>query len=110
KAQGLGLMVRLLAEVRTHDSATLAQRLGGGVMSELRFQQLMRAEGDERDVLLHRAILIAERRCNVAALAWDLRDWNDKTRTTWCFHYFGADAPSDSLSDSETDAFRETTQ
>lgn len=110
QAQGLGRMVRLLAEVRTHDSATLAQRLGGGVLSELRFQRLMRAEGEERDALLRRAVQMAERQCNVAALARDLWSWGDETRTRWCFHYFGADAPSDSAPDSPSDAFRETTQ
>jgi len=102
KADRLARMVRILAELREHDSATLAQRLGGGVLSDLRFQRLMRADGDERDALLRRAISIADRRGNVAALANDIWVWDDSVRTRWCFHYFGADAPSED--------FKETTQ
>lgn len=102
QAEDLARLVRLLAEIREHDSAPLARRLGDGVLSELRFQRLMRAEGEERDALLRRAIAMAERRCNVAALATDLWRWDDATRTRWCFHYFGAEAP--------VDAVKETTE
>ena len=102
QAGRLARMVRILAELREHDGATLAQQLGGGVLSDLRFQRLMRAEGDERDALMRRAISIADRRCNLAALANDIWVWDDATRTRWCFHYFGADAPSED--------FKETTQ
>lgn len=98
-AQALDLMrlACLLAEVREHDGVTLARRLGGTepVMSNLRFQRLMRAESDELTVLLRRAIIMADRRCNVAALANDLLHW-EAARPRWCFHYFGADAPLDS--------------
>jgi CRISPR system Cascade subunit CasB len=97
QAETLARMVRLLAEVRDHDATPLAQRLGNGVLSELRFQRLMRAQGEERDALMRRVITMAERRCNVAALAKDLWVWDDATRTRWCFHYFGAEAPSDAV-------------
>lgn len=97
QAEKLARLVRVLAEVRDHDNATLASRLGGDVMSDLRFQRLMRAQGAERDALLRRAISMAERRCNVAAIAKDVWDWDDKARARWCFHYYGADAPSDLL-------------
>ncbi|TCO73393.1 type I-E CRISPR-associated protein Cse2/CasB [Rhodovulum euryhalinum] len=88
----------LLAELREHDGATLARRLGGAepVLSNLRFQRLMRAEGEELTALLRRAITMADRRCNVAALANDLLHW-EAARPRWCFHYFGADAPKDEL-------------
>lgn len=88
----------LLAELREHDGATLARRLGGAepVLSNLRFQRLMRAEGEELTALLRRAITMADRRCNVAALANDLLHW-EAARSRWCFHYFGADAPKDEL-------------
>ena len=84
----------LLAEIREHDPSTLAQRLGGDnpVLSPLRFQRLLRAEGVELTDQLRRAIIMAERRCNVAALASDILHW-EAARPRWCFHYFGADAP-----------------
>lgn len=89
-------MVRLLAELRTHDSALLARRIGGSdpLLSELRFQRLLRAEDDEMEDLMRRAILVADRRCNVAALAGDLLFWGDAVRQRWCFQYFGAEPPS----------------
>jgi len=82
--------------VREHGSMSLARRLGGPdpVLSHLRFQRLMRAQGDELTALMRRAIGMADRRCNVAALASDLLNW-EATRPRWCFHYFGADAPRD---------------
>lgn len=101
RAAELVRLVCLLAEVREHDSATLARRLGGGepVLSHLRFQRLMRAEGDELTGLMRRAIAMADHRCNVAALANDLLWW-EAARPRWCFHYFGADAPKDDAKES----------
>jgi len=98
----LARLVSLLAEVREHEGTPLARRLGGTepVLSPLRFQRLMRAEGEELTAQLRRAIVMAERQCNVAALAEDLLHWNEGTRTRWCFHYFGANAP-DEKDDSE---------
>lgn len=87
----------LLAEVRERDAAPLAYRLGGKepVLSHGRFENLMRAEGQNLTDLLRRAIVMADRRCNVGALARDLWHWSDRTRTRWCFAYFHADAPQD---------------
>lgn len=89
-------MVRLLAELRAHDGAPLARRIGGSnpMLSELRFQRLLRAEGDEMEDLMRRAIVVADRRCNVAALAEDLLFWGDSVRQCWCFQYFGAESPN----------------
>ena len=97
RAADLVRLVCLLAEVRTHDGATLARRLGGAepALSGLRFQRLLRAEGDELVALMRRAIVIADRRCNVAALAEDLLRWSEGARERWCFHYYGADAPGE---------------
>lgn len=94
-ADRLVRMVTVLAEVRDHTNATLATRLGGAdpVLSTLRFQRLLRASGDEIAIGLRRAIPMAGRACNVAALGQDLLFWGENTRTKWCFHYFGADAP-----------------
>lgn len=88
-------LVQVLAELRDGDGATLARRLGNDVLSPLRFQRLMRARGDEFTTQLRRAILMADRRCNVARLAgdvlvWDHPDWGDAVRARWCFDYFGA--------------------
>ncbi|ARC88511.1 type I-E CRISPR-associated protein Cse2/CasB [Rhodovulum sp. MB263] len=101
RADSLVRLVCLLAEVREEDAATLARRLGGSdpTMSPLRFQRLMRAECDELIALLRRAVGMADRRCNVAALAQDLLYW-EEARPRWCFHYFGADAPRDDLKES----------
>jgi CRISPR system Cascade subunit CasB len=93
-----GQLVRLatlLAEIRETGAETLARRLGGAepVVSSLRFQRLLRAEGDELTDHLRRAIQMADRRCNVAALASDLLNW-EAARPRWCFHYFGAEAPT----------------
>lgn len=98
--QTLLLLVRVLPVVREHVDAPLARRLGQGetpAMSTLRFQRLMRAEGDELVTALRRALPLVDRRCNVAALGRDLMYWhdrNDRTRTRWCFDYFGAAAPA----------------
>jgi CRISPR system Cascade subunit CasB len=86
-------LATLLAEVRDNSPETLARRLAAPVLSTLRFQRLMRAEGDELTDHLRRAIQMADRRCNVAALAADLLHW-ESARPRWCFHYFGADAPA----------------
>ena len=100
-AAALIRLVQVLAEVREHSSKPLAAALGGdpAAMSTLRFQRLMRvADGDLTDAL-RRAIVMADRRCNVAALGEDLLHWSEKTRSRWCFQYFGAAAP-DALKDS----------
>ncbi|AWB49186.1 type I-E CRISPR-associated protein Cse2/CasB [Gemmobacter aquarius] len=102
-AERLSLLVRLLAEVREHGSEPLAKRLGGPepALSTLRFQRLMRAEGDELCDALRRAIGMADGRCNVAALGQDILRWDDKTRMAWCFNYFGENAPQTEKTESE---------
>lgn len=86
-------LVQVLADLREDDRASLAQRLSG-VLSPLRFQRLMRVEGDEFTAQLRRAIVMADRRCDVARLAGDLLAWDhpeagDRIRARWCFDYFG---------------------
>lgn len=95
RAADLVRLVTLLAEVRETAGETLATRLGGAdpVLSSLRFQRLMRAEGQDLTDQLRRAIIMADRCCNVAAFAQDLLHW-DTARPSWCFHYFGAEAPT----------------
>ncbi|TPE47870.1 type I-E CRISPR-associated protein Cse2/CasB [Amaricoccus solimangrovi] len=95
----LARLVTLLAEVREHVPRTLARRLGGAdpALSPLRFQRLMRSDGTELAELLRRAIGLADRACNVAALGEDLLRWTETTRARWCFHYFddAAETPRD---------------
>lgn len=88
-------LVQVLAEVRDNVGQTLAQRLGGDppALSTLRFQRLMRVEPDDLATALRRAVVMADRKCNVAALGRDVMHWTDMTRTRWCFHYYGAAAP-----------------
>lgn len=95
RAGQLVRLATLLAELRDNSAETLARRLGGAepVLSSLRFQRLLRAEGEELTDHLRRAIVMADRRCNVAALAADLLGW-EAARPRWCFHYFGAEAPA----------------
>jgi CRISPR system Cascade subunit CasB len=92
----LALLVSLLAQVKDHVPQSLARRLGGDLptLSTLRFQRLMRAECDELPDALRRAIIMAEGRCNVASLGLDILHWDEGVRARWCFHYFGAEAPS----------------
>lgn len=94
-AEVLVRLVQVLAEVRDHVAQTLAQRLGGDppALSTLRFQRLMRVESDDLGTALRRAVVMADRKCNVAALGQDVLHWSDKTRSRWCFHYYGAAAP-----------------
>ncbi len=85
-------LVTLLAEVRSHTTQTLMQRLGGDepTLSKLRFQRLMRAEDEELVEAVRRAIrLMDDPSCNVAALGESLFFWGEKTRAKWCFEYFG---------------------
>jgi CRISPR system Cascade subunit CasB len=91
----LAFLVRLLAEMREHVPQSLPRRLGGAepVMSELRFQRLMRASGDDVSEALRRAITLVARRCNVALLSGDLLHWGEEVRRRWCFDYYGVDAP-----------------
>ncbi len=92
-APRLAGLVQVLADLRADDRAPLAARLAG-VLSPLRFQRLMRVEGEEFTTQLRRAILMADRRCDVARLAgdllaWDHPEWGDEARARWCFQYFG---------------------
>jgi CRISPR system Cascade subunit CasB len=109
-----GVLVRLvqvLAELREDDPQGLARRLGGAepAMSPLRFQRLLRAEGEEAATALRRAVIMADRRCNVAQLAgdllvWDHPDWGEAARRRWIFDYFAAPQPGADPVSEETSA------
>lgn len=89
-ASTLVRLVCLLAELRETDAVPLAARLGGTepVLSPARFEKLMRADDDDLMPLLRRAILMADRRCNVSSFADDMLNWTPATRNKWCFQYF----------------------
>ncbi|MFN3280056.1 MAG: type I-E CRISPR-associated protein Cse2/CasB [Tabrizicola sp.] len=100
QAGGLVRLVQVLAEVREDATETLARRLGGAepVMSHLRFQRLLRAEGEEGATAIRRAVVMADRRCNVKQLANDLLVWDhpergEAARRFWIFDYFAAAQP-----------------
>lgn len=88
-------IAKVLAHVKGEHRDPLARRLGGDppVLSSLRFQRLMRAEGDELTTGLVRALTMADGACHVGRLAGDLFFWNDRTRTRWIFDYHGAAVP-----------------
>lgn len=107
QADQLMRLASLLAEIRDHDSKPLARCLGHAdpitsrlTMSHLRFQRLLRADGDELTTLLRRAIKLAGRRCNVARLAKDLFSW-EQARPRWCFDYFSSSQPNDTNTETE---------
>ena len=106
-------LVQVLAAVREDRGGPLARRLGGdpAVLSALRFQRLIRAEGAELALQIRRALPMVERACDVGALGADLIDWSDATRARWAFGYFdatpparlaAADADNDDKTDEET--------
>lgn len=105
----LALLARSLAHVDAHDQARLARRFGqraGEVplLSDLRFQRLVRtAEPEHLAAPLIRALPIAGRRCDVAALAADLVWWTDQTRARWCFEYYGGAVPARLAPEPETE-------
>ena len=72
----------------------------------------MRASDEELPDALRRAIVAAERSCNVAALGADLLFWSDKTRGRWAFQYFRAETPPSLSSGSPAngDPSKETTE
>lgn len=92
----LARLACLLAEVREHTGERLARRLAEPVLSSLRFQRLLRVDDAELPDALRRAIVMAERKCNVAALGADLLHWGDSVKMRWCFDYYGEQAPNPS--------------
>jgi CRISPR system Cascade subunit CasB len=102
-ARGLGMrdgerlarVVRVLAHVRQDSDAPLAARLGGRepALSALRFQRLIRAEGEDLVTQLVRALPLADRTCHVGWLGANVLFWSEATRMRWCFAYFHTPAP-----------------
>ncbi len=89
-------LVAVLAHLREDGALRLPQRLGALRRDDspnLRFQQLMRAEGEALTTALIRALPMVGNACNAGSLGEDLFRWDERTRTRWTFDYFGAQAP-----------------
>lgn len=100
-------LAQILAHVRNHSkSLTFFQVVGQkpvnegkaprAILSELRFQTLLTADGDEFRNRLRRAVIMADQ------AAFDVEDLaasiifadRPQTRKKWCFHYLGSEAPT----------------
>ncbi|WP_457647258.1 type I-E CRISPR-associated protein Cse2/CasB [Profundibacter sp.] len=90
----LALIAAALAHVdQEQGGARAAQAFGAGdppALSTIRFNALIRAE-NVSDLWrpLVRALKMVKGKVNAARLAEDIFYWNDKTRTKWCFDYYG---------------------
>ena len=100
----LALTMQVVAELREHHRHSLARRLGGDdpAMSELRFRRMLSAESDNLAAALRRAVTMADRKCNVPALARDLLWWDESTRVRWCFDYYGSPSPDAASAPTDT--------
>lgn len=95
---GIARLARVLAHLREHAPAHLPRLLGAGdppVLSAQRFERLIQSDAADLEAALRRALPLVGHRANVAHLGEALLTWSDKTRTQWCFDYYGADAPED---------------
>jgi len=104
-------LVQVMAAVRSDGGGPLPHRLGQGdtpVLSPLRFERLLRAEGAELATLIRRALPMVDRACDVGALGADLCRWGDATRAAWAFRYHGANPPARPATDPPADNDEET--
>lgn len=90
----LALLAFALAHVKENLETSAAYQFGAGdpkPLSEIRFNALIRSHAS-RDLMrpIARALAIIGNKANVYQLSSDLYWWNDKTRTNWCFDYYGA--------------------
>lgn len=108
-ARRLVRLVRILAQVRQHVGASLPRQLGTGdppAMSKARFEKLLRAEGDELEAALRRALPLVKDCTNVAALGEAILHWTEATRTRWCFYYYRTEAPAPAADPTTEEASR----
>ncbi len=89
----LALIAVALAHVEEGQGPRAAQAFGAGdppALSAIRFNALIRAHSI-RDLWrpLIRALKLVKGQASAAALAEDIHYWSDKTRTRWCFDYYG---------------------
>ncbi|MDP5306424.1 type I-E CRISPR-associated protein Cse2/CasB [Paracoccus spongiarum] len=101
-------LVRVLAAVREHRSEPLPRRLGE-TLSPLRFERLIRAEGEELADLIRRALPMVDRACDVGRLGADLLAWDDAVRVRWAIDYHGGRQPHSAAAEPDTSAPDEET-
>lgn len=90
-------LARCLAHVRDHVTASLPRRLGAGdpkALSPMRFERLIQSDPADLEAAIRRALPLVGQAANVAHLGESLLFWTNKTRTRWCFDYYGAETPS----------------
>ncbi len=100
-AHGLGKqalpLARVLAEIRADAGGVLAKRLGPGlkdpVLSQYRFNRLIRSEDSTLIIALRRVLPMVDRACNVAVLTRDFLNWDEQTRIRWTFDYYNSAVP-----------------
>lgn len=98
-------VVAVLAHLRGNTPRRAAQAFGTGdpsVLSHLRFQRILRSDGEALSTAIIRALPLIDRSCNAGALGADLFFWGDATRTRWIFDYHGAAQPGTSVSEETT--------
>lgn len=110
RSEGIVGLAQVLAEVREGRGGSLAKRLGPGLrdpaMSNVRFERLLRSEGDALIAAVRRALPLVNRSCDVGRLGADLLRWDERTRVRWTFEYYGTDMPRALI---PSDAEEETT-
>jgi len=101
KRKWLGVLAATLAHVRAdRPEIPMARLLGppspgaAPVLSPLRFQRLMAAEGEEELMIQFRRIVaIADRTANIADLAESILNWDEDRKVRWVFAYWGDRMP-----------------
>ena len=94
QAASLLRSVQTLALVRTR-GASLPKALGGKkpVLSNQRFERLIRSAPDDIGQTVRRALPMVGHACDPGRLAADLFHWNEPTRIRWTFDYFDVPSP-----------------
>lgn len=84
------VVLGIIANVRGCIDKSLARCLGGKepVMKPLRFEKILKNEGDDWGRLMRRAIYMIEYKCNVRDLVRDMLLWDDSVKKRWCSDYF----------------------
>lgn len=97
------LLAAVLSHVREDAPEPVARTAGPdtpdkpetALLKPLRFRRLMEAEGEEELLtVFRRLVALLGGRANVEDLAWALLYWTDRTRTTWTYRYWNAEAPN----------------
>lgn len=96
------LVAAVLSHVREEAPAWVARAVGPdspdkpetAKLKPLRFRRLMEAEGEEElYTVFRRLVALMGGAANVEDLARALLYWSEKTRVTWTYRYWNAEAP-----------------